>query len=65
MTPDPYDALAAAACACCRAEIRLRHVRALVGLGLHEGQQELRSVKQAAHCARERHLRLRRELVGC
>jgi hypothetical protein len=64
VTCDPYDELAAAACACCRAQVRLRHLCASTGAGTNPQLTELRFAEQAASRARERHLRLRRDLLG-
>lgn len=65
MAHDRYDDLAASACACCCAQLRLRRLCALTRTGTSPQLLELRSAEQAASRAREHHLRLHRDLLGC
>lgn len=66
-SPDPWDGLAEAACACCRAQVRLRHLLAVAGAGPQAGLHPacVRSAEEAARTACAHHLRLRRDLLGC
>jgi len=62
---DPYDDLADAACACCSAQLCVRHLRELPGLDPADRARRQQAAEHAAARAQERYLALRRRLVGC